>query len=43
MEDLPGTFPQYPSNDSTDPYVVGTQKYSLCETILLSTYNLGIG
>ena len=29
------------SNDSTKPYVVGTQKNRLTETILLSTHNIG--
>ena len=32
---------QYLSKDSTKPYVVGTQKNRLPETILLSTYNIG--
>ena len=32
---------QYPSYDSIKPYVVGTQKNCLTETILLSTNNIG--
>ena len=34
-------YPQYLSYYSTKPYVVGTQKKHLTETILLSTHNIG--
>ena len=34
--------PQYLSHYQTKPYVVGTQKNRLSETIRLSTYNIGL-